>query len=164
MTEYHVVWAIDLDAESPADAARKALTIQRKRDSIATVFTVAAMPAGAGLEIDLTEESDEETAPTYQVATATGVSRAAFSPSGQIWEWTPRDATDYSSLAEAIAAAEAIPSADGLLVQLCRYPAPDPQTAPCMAQRIGRNAWRHDGRDLTSLSELLGELLGAAPQ
>jgi hypothetical protein len=107
--------------------------------------------------VDLTAD---ETAPTYQVATATGVSRPAFSPSGQLWEWTPEGVTDYPSLSEAIAAAEAIPAADGLLVQLCRYPAPDPQTAPCIAQRIGRNAWRHDGRDLTSLAELVG----AAPQ
>lgn len=52
--------------------------------------------------------------------------------------------------------AEAIAPADGLLVQLCRYPAPDPHTAPCIAQRIGRGAWRHDGGELASLRELPG--------
>lgn len=100
---------------------------------------------------------------TYQVATATGVSRPAFSPSGQMWTWTPQGVTDYGSLAEAIAAAEAIPPADGLLVQLCRYPAPDPQTAPCIAQRIGRSAWRQDGRDLPDLTAALEHVYQPVP-
>lgn len=37
---YHVVWRIDVDADSPEEAARKAQEIQRDPDSIATVFDV----------------------------------------------------------------------------------------------------------------------------
>jgi hypothetical protein len=38
---YRVLWEIDIfDADSPREAAEKALEIQRKPDSIATVFTV----------------------------------------------------------------------------------------------------------------------------
>jgi hypothetical protein len=38
--EYSVTWTIDLDAESPEDAARKALEIHRDPESIATHFIV----------------------------------------------------------------------------------------------------------------------------
>jgi hypothetical protein len=37
---YHVLWEIDIEAESPIDAARQALRIQRDPDSTATVFDV----------------------------------------------------------------------------------------------------------------------------
>lgn len=40
MTEYRVTWTIDVDAESPREAAQEALRIQRKEDSTATVFEV----------------------------------------------------------------------------------------------------------------------------
>ena len=39
--EYTVTWVIDLDADSPEDAARKALDVQRDPESIATCFDVA---------------------------------------------------------------------------------------------------------------------------
>ena len=38
--QYHVTWDIDIDAENPVEAARKALAIQRNPESIATVFSV----------------------------------------------------------------------------------------------------------------------------
>jgi len=38
--EYRVTWTIDLDADSPEDAARKALVIQRDPSSLATHFEV----------------------------------------------------------------------------------------------------------------------------
>lgn len=44
-----VKWEIELDADSPIDAAIKALAIQRNPESIATVFSVN------GEEIDLWE-------------------------------------------------------------------------------------------------------------
>ena len=50
-----VHWEIDIDAETPIDAARQALAIQRRPDSIATVFTVVE-PDGHGTTVDLTEE------------------------------------------------------------------------------------------------------------
>jgi hypothetical protein len=38
--EYRITWIIDLDADSPEDAARKALAIHRAPDSWATHFEV----------------------------------------------------------------------------------------------------------------------------
>jgi len=38
--QYHVTWEIDLDAETPEEAAREALDIHRDLSSIASVFTV----------------------------------------------------------------------------------------------------------------------------
>jgi hypothetical protein len=38
--DYQVTWMIDLDAETPEDAARKALAIQRDPTSTATIFHV----------------------------------------------------------------------------------------------------------------------------
>lgn len=40
MSEYRVVWVIDVDADSPEDAAAYARDIQQNPDSIATVFQV----------------------------------------------------------------------------------------------------------------------------
>lgn len=47
MGEYLVGWEIQLDAESPQDAAWKALSIQRDPASIATVFGVTPLYSGA---------------------------------------------------------------------------------------------------------------------
>ncbi len=38
--EFRVRWEIDLDADSPEDAARQALAIQRDLNSLATIFEV----------------------------------------------------------------------------------------------------------------------------
>lgn len=54
MTEYKVIWVIDVDADSPREAAEKALAIHRNPDSIATVFTVTDKHGGETL-IDLNE-------------------------------------------------------------------------------------------------------------
>lgn len=40
MPQYHVIWEIHLDAESPEDAARQALSIHRDPQSIATMFSI----------------------------------------------------------------------------------------------------------------------------
>jgi hypothetical protein len=40
MNTYKVTWAIDIDADTTEEAARKALAIQRDPESIATVFRV----------------------------------------------------------------------------------------------------------------------------
>jgi hypothetical protein len=58
MNSYLVTWRIDIEADTPLDAAREALRIQRKTDSIATVFTVnehkgEPLDARDGIEIDL---------------------------------------------------------------------------------------------------------------
>ena len=50
--EYRVTWTIDLDADSPEDAAHKALAIHRNPDSWATHFEVRD-PRGRTQEVDL---------------------------------------------------------------------------------------------------------------
>ena len=52
MKTYRVVWEIELDAESPEDAAREALAIQRDPESEATFFDVRS-PEGDIMQIDL---------------------------------------------------------------------------------------------------------------
>jgi hypothetical protein len=60
MPEYHVTWEIELNADSPRDAAAKALAIQRDDpDSIATVFDVTDK-TGITEQIDLAEIVEEE--------------------------------------------------------------------------------------------------------
>ena len=60
MTSYRVVWQIEIDAESPLDAARRALHMQRLTDSTATVFTVstATAPGASAHYIDLDEHRE----------------------------------------------------------------------------------------------------------
>lgn len=53
MPEFRVSWVIDIEAETPEEAARKARAIQMKSDSIATVFDVACN--GDTQTIDLAE-------------------------------------------------------------------------------------------------------------
>ena len=40
MTDYKVRWEIDIDAETPEEAAMQAFAIQRDQESLATVFEV----------------------------------------------------------------------------------------------------------------------------
>jgi flavin-binding protein dodecin len=51
MTEYRVIWTVDVDAKSPEEAARLALAMQRDRSSIALVFEVTPKGASSGLEV-----------------------------------------------------------------------------------------------------------------
>lgn len=54
MANYLVTWTIDIeDVDSPAEAARQALKIQRKKNSIATVFTVKDKRTGHTASVDL---------------------------------------------------------------------------------------------------------------
>ncbi len=52
---YLVTWVIDIYAESPEEAARQALAIQRKPDSIATVFDVSDDDGENTVRVDLGE-------------------------------------------------------------------------------------------------------------
>lgn len=49
---YCVRWEIDVQADSPREAAEQALEIQRRRDSTATVFEVVG-PDGTSETVDL---------------------------------------------------------------------------------------------------------------
>lgn len=53
MPLFRVTWEIDIEADSPEDAAREALRIQRDTESIATVFDVN------GTRIDLLPDQEE---------------------------------------------------------------------------------------------------------
>ena len=53
---YHVLWEIDLDAESPREAAELALSIMLDSESTATVFDVTD-EAGETTRVDL-EDTD----------------------------------------------------------------------------------------------------------
>ena len=59
MPAYRVHWEIDLDADSPREAAEQALTIHRNPESIATVFDVTD-ETGHTEHIDLDAAEDEE--------------------------------------------------------------------------------------------------------
>ena len=53
MTSYLVRWEISLDADSFEDAALRARSIQRDRDSVATIFDVIDEDTREGVTIDL---------------------------------------------------------------------------------------------------------------
>lgn len=55
MRSYLVEWIIDEEADSPLEAARKALEAQRNPDTIALVFNVTDKVTGKAVEIDLTK-------------------------------------------------------------------------------------------------------------
>jgi hypothetical protein len=54
--EFRVIWEIEIEAESPAEAAREARVVQLTPGTSATVFDVWAHVAGKMHRIDLIEE------------------------------------------------------------------------------------------------------------
>jgi hypothetical protein len=52
MQEYKIRWEIDIEADTPEEAAKKALLIQRDRESLATHFVVIPM-VGEHIPVDL---------------------------------------------------------------------------------------------------------------
>ena len=59
MSEYHVVWAIDIDAESPQEAAKLANEILQEPGNDAVVFTVVDED-GKGVIVDLIEAVEDQ--------------------------------------------------------------------------------------------------------
>ena len=57
MTEFYVEWSIHLKADSPEEAAKQALLIQRDPSRLATVFTVVG--EGQTVQVDLEALEDE---------------------------------------------------------------------------------------------------------
>lgn len=55
---YRVSWVIDVDADSPRDAAWKARRAATRPGSIATVYSVEDRTTGETTEIDLTRFSE----------------------------------------------------------------------------------------------------------
>jgi len=65
MPNYLVTWDINVEADTPLEAAQEALRIQRDPNSIATVMVVREMGgygfslgSGTEIEIDLDEEKE----------------------------------------------------------------------------------------------------------
>lgn len=54
---YHVIWEIDIYAQSPREAAKEAQGIQQDKDSTATVFDVTGEDSDKAVRIDLGEGS-----------------------------------------------------------------------------------------------------------
>ena len=52
---YHVVWEIDIYAQSPREAAKEAQAIQQDKDAMATVFDVNEEGSDKTVRIDLAE-------------------------------------------------------------------------------------------------------------
>ena len=59
MTSYSVNWQIDIEAESPVEAARQALKIHRDQNSTATVFDIYDED-GNCTRVDLLEIEEEQ--------------------------------------------------------------------------------------------------------
>ena len=59
MPSYYITWDIQIEADSPEDAAREALEIQRNPESIATVFTVVDEETNAAAVIDADEIAEQ---------------------------------------------------------------------------------------------------------
>lgn len=53
MTTYRVKWEIDVEAETPREAAEEAQEAQRDPQSIATIFVVTNRKTGKKVTIDL---------------------------------------------------------------------------------------------------------------
>jgi len=62
MTHYLVTWKIDIEADSPEEAAAQALITQRDPESAATVFTVVDMPTKTKTTVDLNPEHADDAA------------------------------------------------------------------------------------------------------
>lgn len=58
MNEYDVTWAIQIDADSPVDAAEQALAIMRDPDSTATVFRVECRTASVLVDVEEADDHD----------------------------------------------------------------------------------------------------------
>jgi len=54
--EYRVTWKIDIEADSPEEAAARALIVQRDPESIATVFEVRERGKTKTVVVDLNPE------------------------------------------------------------------------------------------------------------
>lgn len=57
--EYHVKWEIEVEADSPLEAARKAREIQLNPESTATVFDVVPHHPLTRIDLDEIDHPDE---------------------------------------------------------------------------------------------------------
>lgn len=60
MSDYRVIWKIDIEAKNPTEAAKKALEIMLDPTSIATFFDVVDSRAIKSFEVDLLKGTEKE--------------------------------------------------------------------------------------------------------
>lgn len=60
MTDYLVIWKINVDEPSPMEAAKRAREFQLDKDSTATFFDVIDVRAKKSFEVDLLEGTEKE--------------------------------------------------------------------------------------------------------
>jgi len=56
MTKFRVAWEIDIEADTPREAAEEALKTQQEKGSEAVYFTVANFDTGETEDVDLLHE------------------------------------------------------------------------------------------------------------
>lgn len=80
---YRVRWEIDLEADTPEEAARQALDIHRDPESMATLFDVRpAHYRRGGRRIDAAPAEEQEPDPTREVTDAMKEERRHGDPRG----------------------------------------------------------------------------------
>ncbi len=56
---YFITWEIDIEADTPMEAAKQAFAIHRNPDSIASIFDVIDNATGQNFRIDVLEDTVE---------------------------------------------------------------------------------------------------------
>tara|TARA_R110002096_G_scaffold105162_1_gene231638 strand:- start:826 stop:1068 length:243 start_codon:yes stop_codon:yes gene_type:complete len=64
MTSYLVCWEIDIDEDTPSDAAKEALSIMQNKESEALFFKVIHSASGKMIDVNLGRQNDDRTPAT----------------------------------------------------------------------------------------------------
>jgi|OM-RGC.v1.036162430 hypothetical protein len=59
MTSYLVCWEIDIDEDTPSDAAKEALSIMQNKESEALFFKVIHSASGKMIDVNLGRQNDD---------------------------------------------------------------------------------------------------------
>lgn len=70
MAYFHVQWEIDIEADTPEEAARQAWAHMRRHDSTANAFMVWREGADEGISVDLSELDQAQPDPTMAMHNA----------------------------------------------------------------------------------------------
>jgi len=65
MTSYLVCWEIDIDEDTPSDAAKEALSIMQNKESEALFFKVIHSASGKMIDVNLGRQNDDRPATEY---------------------------------------------------------------------------------------------------
>lgn len=95
MPSYRILWIIDIDADSPSHAAKKAREIQQDPDSTATVFDVCTPTGQRVASIDLSLLNAEPTHCPF-----CGSNNVTFVNTWRAYVTDPADAANTTELDE----------------------------------------------------------------